>query len=84
MFYIKRHVEAGTTSKISRAEIEEQILESIDKVDIPIAHKMACNMAILQYGTFTAFWAGVQLEHSLPLEAIMRYGIDYTLITSDQ
>ncbi|KAL8687866.1 MAG: hypothetical protein Q9218_006078 [Villophora microphyllina] len=83
-FSIKKHVAAGTTSRISRMVIEEQILESLDKAELSIEHKMACYMAILQFGTFSAFWAAVQLEHSLPHEAIVRYGIDYTLIMSDE
>lgn len=46
LYSIKKHVAAGTTAKISRETIEKQILEGIDKADLPIEHKMACYMAV--------------------------------------
>ncbi|KAL8766679.1 MAG: hypothetical protein Q9209_006609 [Squamulea sp. 1 TL-2023] len=63
-----------------RRAVEKQIMEVIDKADLPLNIKLAWYGSIILYDIFSAYWAGKQHEHKLAKKQIMRYQLNYSMI----
>ena len=62
--HIKFYEKKGKVEKISREKVERNVLEAIDKSDIPIAHKFRwCEAVSLHLSTYTATVRVILLTH---------------------
>ncbi|KAL8789093.1 MAG: hypothetical protein Q9213_001356 [Squamulea squamosa] len=78
--YIETYITNGTADKIMRRAVEKQIMEVINKADLPLNIKLAWYASIILYDIFSAYWAGKQQEHKLAKKQIMRYQLNYSMI----
>ncbi|EEP77129.1 predicted protein [Uncinocarpus reesii 1704] len=74
------YITKGRRHKISRAQIEMQILEEIEKSALPAPHRIAWYALILQTNTFEIYWLGQRDQHHLSKESIARLKPDMTLV----
>ncbi|WEW55367.1 hypothetical protein PRK78_000797 [Emydomyces testavorans] len=79
---ITDYITRGTRHKISRAQIEMQILEQIEKSSLPTSYRIAWYALVLQTDTFDVYWLGQRDQHHLSRESIARLKPNMELINS--
>ncbi|KMU79488.1 hypothetical protein CISG_01906 [Coccidioides immitis RMSCC 3703] len=74
------YITRGRRHKISRAQIEMQILKEIEKSSLPSAYRVSWYALVLQSDTFDIYWLGQRDQHHLSKESIARLKPDESLI----
>ncbi|KAL8803114.1 MAG: hypothetical protein Q9182_003364 [Xanthomendoza sp. 2 TL-2023] len=79
------HIAKGIPKDIKRCCVVKQIMEELDRIDIPLKVKFAWYNSTFFYGIFTAYWAGRQLQNKLARKRFMRkqFNANITVLLQD-